>query len=153
MIHPGISADDDTTLRLATDVDDMKVPWAQVQKHLDAQEKPHAVYEYEIVRGGKRAPLSTTIGAQAERIEARCESPPVRETCSFVYHCFDGSGSTTLKLANGNVEVVEWSRGDTFAVPAWTERVHTAQGATSYLFAVTDAPLIRNLGMYRREGL
>ena len=135
---------------LATDVEDMKVSWTKVQEYLDEQKSPHATYHYEIVKSGRKIPLSNTIGAQAEVVEADYESTPIRETCSFVYHCFEGKGSTSLRLPNGSLERVEWSKGDTFAIPAWTERTHTAEGAKSYLFAINDAPLLRNLGMYRR---
>ena len=141
-----------TSYRLATDVSDMKVSWAYVQNYLEAQQSHHATYHYEIVKDGVKTPLSKTIGAQAELIEAGCESAPIRETCSFVYHCFEGSGSTSLRRPDGSLEQVEWSTGDTFTVPAWTERVHTGGAAKSYLFAINDVPLLRNLGMYRREG-
>ncbi|KAF7547305.1 hypothetical protein G7046_g9040 [Stylonectria norvegica] len=137
---------------LTADFKDMKVSWAQVQEYFDEQESHHATYHYEIVKEGMKTSLSQTIGAQAERIEAGYESAPTRETCSFVYHCFEGSGSTFLRHANGNVQQVEWSKGDTFAVPAWTEKIHKANGAVSYLFAINDLPLLQNLGMYRREG-
>jgi gentisate 1,2-dioxygenase len=91
------------------------------------------------------------MGGQAERIDQNSKSPPIRESCSFVYHCFQGQGRTTLRLADGSVQDIEWSRGDTFAVPAWTERVHKVGGERSYLFAVNDLPLLSNLGMYRKE--
>lgn len=90
------------------------------------------------------------MGGQAERVDAGTKSQPIRESCSFVYHCYEGSGKTELKLANGETKTVDWSQGDTFAVPAWTERIHVAT-ASSYLFAVNDSPLLNNLGMYRRE--
>ncbi|KAK7978750.1 hypothetical protein PG988_006240 [Apiospora saccharicola] len=140
----------------------LKIPWFQAQAVLDAEPDPHAIYHYTLPTNfisssttPSKVPLSRTIGGQAERIRAGTASPAVRETCSFVYHCFEGSGRTRLTLADGTTtETVEWKRGDTFAVPAWTERVHEASagGEDSYLFAVNDLPLLRNLGMYKREG-
>ncbi|KAK8129212.1 hypothetical protein PG999_001592 [Apiospora kogelbergensis] len=125
----------------STDDAHLKIPWSKAQSHLDAQPGPHAIYHYTL---------------PAERIAAGAASPAVRESCSFVYHCFEGSGRTRLTLADGKTtEEVVWKRGDTFAVPAWTERVHYASeegGEASYLFAVNDLPLLRNLGMYKREG-
>ncbi|KAK8078630.1 gentisate 1-2-dioxygenase [Apiospora saccharicola] len=140
----------------------LKIPWSQAQAVLDAEPDPHAIFHYTLPTNlisssttPSKIPLSRTIGGQAERIRAGTASPAVRETCSFVYHCFEGSGRTRLTLADGTTtETVEWKRGDTFAVPAWTERVHEASagGEDSYLFAVNDLPLLRNLGMYKREG-
>ncbi|KAK8085958.1 RmlC-like cupin [Apiospora phragmitis] len=123
----------------------LKIPWSQVQAALDAQPGDHAIYHY------------TLPSYTAERVRAGTASAPVREACSFVYHCFEGAGRTRLRLADGvSKEEVEWRRGDTFAVPAWTEVVHEADageaGGASYLFAVNDLPLLRNLGMYKREG-
>lgn len=108
------------------------------------------MYRYEIGAEGSKQPLSRTVGAQAERVDRGCRSTASRESCSFVYHCFEGYGSTALRLANGELKTVEWSKGDTFAVPAWTEIVHKAT-ERSYLFAINDLPLLENLGMYRKE--
>ncbi|KAK8093380.1 hypothetical protein PG997_000065 [Apiospora hydei] len=143
----------------------LKIPWSRVQRSLNSQPGNHAIYHYTLpaytlspTSDGSiptNSPLSRTIGAQAERIQAGTASPPIRESCSFVYHCFEGSGRTLLTLADGvGKEEVHWKRGDTFAVPAWSERVHVADAgdAASYLFAVNDLPLLRNLGMYKREG-
>lgn len=126
---------------------DLQIGWDEVQQDLDAQSGSHAVYYYRSPSGD---PLSRTMGGQAERVDAGTKSPAIRESCSFVYHCYEGSGRSELKLANGETKTVEWSKGDTFAVPAWTERVHVAF-ELSYLFAVNDSPLLNNLGMYRKE--
>ena len=123
-----------------------------VQKDLDSQPGPHAIYHYGVPGDKYRGNLSLTMVGKAERVDAGTSSPPTRESCSFVYHCHSGKGSTLLRLANGGEETIEWNQGDTFVVPAWTERIHTADGgATSYLFAVNDLPLLSNLGMYRKE--
>ncbi|KAK7919936.1 hypothetical protein PG985_007958 [Apiospora marii] len=143
------------------DISHLKIPWSQAQAQLDAEPGPHALWHYTLPTNlispsttPSKIPLSLTIGGQAERVRAGTSSAPLRESCSFVYHCFEGAGKTRLTLADGTTtEEVEWRRGDTFAVPAWTERVHEAAGGEDcYLFAVNDLPLLKNLGMYRREG-
>ncbi len=153
----------DQTARASPDNHDLHVGWEQVQRDLDARPGSHAVYHYEVVSAeGARRPLSRTVGAQAERVDGgesssrrrnstEGGSPPTRESCSFVYHCLQGSGRTALRLPDGTATQVDWRQGDTFAVPAWTERVHTSAAARSYLFAVNDLPLLSNLGMYRKE--
>ncbi|KAI0126967.1 RmlC-like cupin domain-containing protein [Xylariales sp. AK1849] len=136
---------------LSTDDSDLKVPWSLVQSRLDSMEGSHATYHYQVGKEGAKRSLSLTIGAQAERIDANTASTPIRESCSFVYHCYEGQGRTRLRLGDGTEKNISWSKGDTFAVPAWTERMHHATGERSYLFAVDDLPLLTSLGMYRAE--
>ncbi|ORY54724.1 gentisate 1,2-dioxygenase [Pseudomassariella vexata] len=130
---------------------ELRIGWDEVRRFLDSQDGPHAIYHYQVGREDAKRPLSLTMGGQAERVDSGSESVSMRESCSYVYHCFEGRGRTTLLLANGATEVVYWARGDTFAVPAWSERVHKAEEQRSYLFAVNDLPLLTNLGMYRKE--
>ncbi|KAI1339722.1 RmlC-like cupin domain-containing protein [Xylariaceae sp. FL0016] len=97
--------------------------------------------------------LSLTIGGHAERVDAGSRSPPLRESCSFVYHCVEGCGITSLKLANGDTREVQWSTGDTFSVPAWSQSELIANGESrAYLFANNDLPLLQNLDMHKKEG-
>ncbi|KAI6262745.1 hypothetical protein MCOR07_006609 [Pyricularia oryzae] len=142
--YPSTPADDEC---------DIRIPWTTARAHLDSQPGPWAIFNYTRRIGGQGEPveISRTLGAQAERIEAGKQSEPVRETCSFVYHVYEGSGTSTIETTSGT-EQITWRKGDTFAVPAWSERVHKAdQGATAFLFAVNDAPLLKALGMYRKK--
>ena len=95
----------------------------------------------------RRCPLSRTIGASAERIDAGTTSPERRETTSAVYHVVEGAGTTRVGDAQ-----LEWKRGDTFAIPAWMPYVHSADEKT-YLFRFDDRPLLDAVGAYRTIGL
>lgn len=88
-----------------------------------------------------------TIGAMAMRVRSGAIASPKRDTCSFVFHVVAGKGKTIIK---GNKEATfEWKRGDTFAVPAWSNITHEASpDEDAYLFVLTDKPLLDNLGMY-----
>ncbi|EJT78522.1 hypothetical protein GGTG_03622 [Gaeumannomyces tritici R3-111a-1] len=134
---------------------DIRIPWTTARAALDGQEDTWATFRYTRRPGGAGAEpveISRTLGAQAERVDAGAASAPVRETCSFVYHVYEGTGSSALRLPDGTEEVVKWGPGDTFAVPAWTERVHRADGGVRcYLFAVNDLPMLKALGMYKKE--
>jgi gentisate 1,2-dioxygenase len=91
--------------------------------------------------------LSAIIGAEAERVDVGGQSPLRRETTSFVYHVVEGEGYTEI----GN-ERIEWSRSDTFCVPAWKPHRHfNTSGETVYLFSFNDRSLLEKLGMFRRE--
>ena len=92
-------------------------PWAVMQAQLDAQPTPHAVQPYEHRTTG--GPISRTIGAQAERVDAATTTRARRETAGSIYHVVRGSGHTRA----GDTRL-DWQPGDTFVIPAWTEYAH-----------------------------
>jgi gentisate 1,2-dioxygenase len=89
--------------------------------------------------------LSRTIGAAAERVSGRCSSPTRRETAGIVYHVYEGRGLTRV-----GGDVLEWQRGDTFCIPAWSPYRHEAARDT-YLFRYDDRPILEAIGAYRAE--
>ena len=124
-------------------------PWASVQTQLDGGRDTHAVYHYRRKDGSH---LSKTLSAQAERVAANSSSTWSRETTSFVYHVYEGEGYSELEQdISGRSTSIKWSKGDTFAVPAWTRIRHVNTGlfGNAYLFAVNDRPMIESLGIYR----
>jgi gentisate 1,2-dioxygenase len=122
----------------------LRYPWSEMQVRLDAAAGPWASCAYTTASG---APVSRTIGAKAERIDAGSASPRRRETTSAIYHVRRGTGVTQV----GDVAFA-WQQGDTFAVPSWTWFAHEARGAdTAYLFRYDDSALLDHLGAYRAE--
>jgi gentisate 1,2-dioxygenase len=47
---------------------------------------------------------------------------------------------------------IDWSEGDIFVVPSWAAVEHRSAGGAD-LFALTDSPVLRALGIYREETL
>ncbi len=118
-------------------------PWSEMRAVLDRGTEPFAVREYRHRHTG--APISRTMGAQAERLDRGRSSPARRETASSIYHVVEGSGSTTIDDVT-----LEWNTHDTFVVPAWTKFAHTNSGADrAYLVRYDDAPLLHALDLYR----
>lgn len=136
------------------DASGLKFPWANVASALNKTiaTETHAKHEYTF-RDGRF--LSKTIGAQAERVAAGSTTVRSRETCSFVYHVFEGKGWTEIGTREGEVKSVEWKSRDTFCVPAWCSVRHccTMEEGNAYLFAINDRPMVRALGLERREVL
>lgn len=98
------------------------------------------------------SPLSKIIGADAERIGPNASSPLRRETCSKVFHVYDGKGYSVIDYGKVNKKRLHWSRNDTFAVPAWSSVVHYCDSnEDAYLFSFSDKPLLENLGLYCEE--
>jgi gentisate 1,2-dioxygenase len=114
---------------------------------LNAQSGPHRTHHYK--SNGKH--LSNTLSAQAEMIEAGHMTAVTQETCSFIYHIYEGEGQTIVKTPSGKESKIDWVAKDTFTVPAWSELQHSNKGSTAaYLFAINDRPLIESLGLGRK---
>jgi gentisate 1,2-dioxygenase len=130
----------------------LKIPWATVAEKLDADvsRTPYALYQYRLADGSH---LSQTISAQAERVESRTTTPRSRETCSFVYHVYEGQGYSTILPPNGEEEIVHWQDRDTFSIPAWSVISHTCtmENGHAYLFAINDRPMVEALGLARKD--
>lgn len=127
----------------------LKYPWADVQVALDSSIGSHAIYDYVSKKDGV-SPVSTVIGAQAERIDAGSQSPVRHETTSYVFHVVTGTGYTLIKLEGKEETIIRWEDKDTFCVPSWAEVVHVNEGtSTAYLYNFNDAPLLKNLNIFR----
>ncbi|MBV8425594.1 MAG: cupin domain-containing protein [Candidatus Eremiobacteraeota bacterium] len=123
----------------------LKYTWAEMLALLDQGSQSFAAVDYNLRDSAH--PVSRTIGASAERIDAGTKSPERRETSSAVYHVVEGAGATRAGSAK-----LDWRRGDTFVVPAWMPYVHAAT-EKAYLFRFDDRPLLEALGAYRCAGL
>lgn len=127
----------------------LKFPWAPVEKALNDTKSQYALYHYAFEDG---RPLSQTLSAQAERIEAGTTSPSSQETVSFVYHVVEGEGYSIISSpGTEKPSKVTWTAKDTFAVPAWSQITHTSSpDANSFLFAINDRPMVNSLGLARK---
>lgn len=127
---------------------DWRFPWSDTEEAFKSQTGPHKKYNYRL-RDGR--PLSTTLGAQAERIAAGHTTEVSQETTSFMYHVYHGRGKTIITPPEGkDVVTVHWQEKDTFAIPAWSKVVHVNEGdVDADLFATNDRPWLEHLGLYR----
>lgn len=121
-----------------------------MQKALDTTgDAAYATYTYTQADGKA---LSYIIGGEAERVGAQSVSPKRRETCSRVFHVYQGTGYTEVDDGNGDKKVLKWTTSDTFAVPSWYSVIHhNDSNEAAYLFSYNDKPLLENLGLYRSE--
>ncbi|KAH8660146.1 gentisate 1,2-dioxygenase [Xylariales sp. PMI_506] len=132
------------------DPSEWRFPWKPVQEALDAQDKPHATYHY-TTNAGKA--LSTTLGAQAERIRPGVTTEWSQESASFIFSCYEGSGRTIVEPPSGERMVFTWTAKDTWAVPAWSKIQHINDSEdVAYLFAASDRPFLDLLGLQRPVG-
>ncbi|MGE4086304.1 MAG: cupin domain-containing protein [Vicinamibacterales bacterium] len=76
------------------------------------------------------------------------ETQEHRHTASTAYFVIEGEGTTEV-----DGEEFAWGRNDVFAVPGWAWHRHQNRSAKkdAILYAVTDAPVLRKLALYREE--
>ena len=121
----------------------------EVESALRSQTGLHRLYHYHRTDAKY---LSSTLTAQAEMLEEGAKMDPSQQICSFLYHVYEGEGATTIQSAQGETKVVMWKCKDTFAVPAWAKVAHTnLDNKAAFLFAITDRPLVENLGLHKRQ--
>lgn len=129
-----------------------KFPWVTVEEKLNAncEASPYARYDYRQLDGQH---LSRTISAQAERIAAGSTTAKSQETCSFVYHVYDGEGYSVITAPGSEEKKVFWRSRDTFSVPAWSMISHTCtmENGQAYLFAINDRPMVEALGLTGKQ--
>jgi gentisate 1,2-dioxygenase len=71
-----------------------------------------------------------------------------RHTSTTIYHAFRGRGSSFV-----GEERFDWEAGDSFVVPLWYPHRHSNPAASeqAILFSMSDAPVLKSLGLYREE--
>ena len=127
----------------------LRYPWSETDATLDAilRARGGPVASLEFVNPLTGGPAVPTFGCEMHRLLPGERTPTARKTGSSIFVVFRGEGQTVI-----NGEVFEWGPGDVFVTPSWAAVDHTArQGAD--LFAVTDAPVLKALHLYRFERL
>lgn len=127
----------------------LRYRWSDTDTTLDA------IYR---ARGGQQAslefvnpltgePAVATFACEMHRIHPGQRTPTIRKTGSSIYVVFRGYGRTVI-----SGEVFDWGPGDVFVTPSWAAVDHQA-AEPSDLFAVSDAPVLKALHLYRKEQL
>lgn len=107
---------------------------------------PHegVVVEYtNPLTGGPVVPTMSFRASLLRPGEATCER---RRTASTVYTVVDGSGVTEI-----DGKRFSWSRNDIFVIPGWKWHRHLNGGSDARLYAVSDAPALQKLHLYREQ--
>jgi gentisate 1,2-dioxygenase len=123
--------------------------WADTTAELDrlaaASDAPLVSVEYTDPETG--ASVMPTLACSVQRVREGRHSAPVRRTGGAVHVVFSGHGSSVI-----DGQRFDWGPGDMFAVPSWSVAEHSAQEQAD-VFVLTDAPVLRALGLYREETL
>jgi gentisate 1,2-dioxygenase len=97
------------------------------------------------VTGG---PAMTTIQCAVQLLSPKDETESHRHTSTVIYHVFLGKGATQIGERR-----FDWEQGDSFVVPLWHVHRHSNRSSTenAILFSMSDAPVLKALGLYREE--
>jgi gentisate 1,2-dioxygenase len=123
--------------------------WADTTAQLDrlaaASDEPLVSVEYADPETG--ASVMPTLACSVQRIRAGGRSLPVRRAGNAVHVVFSGHGSSVI-----DGQRFDWGPGDMFAVPSWSAAEH-ASDEQADMFVLSDAPVLRALGLDREERL
>jgi gentisate 1,2-dioxygenase len=127
--------------------------WADTQRRLDALVQAASPdrfdsYHLEYQNPKTDGPTMPTIQCALSLLRPGQETEAHRHTSTVIYHAFRGRGSSFV----GN-ERFDWEPGDSFVVPLWTPHRHSncAASEEAILFSMSDAPVLKSLGLYREE--
>ncbi len=89
-----------------------------------------------------------TLACSLQRLRPDEHTECHRHTSTVVYHAAKGSGYSII----GGTRI-DWSKGDTFTLPAWTwhEHANASDKEDAVLFSMSDLPVIESIGLYREE--
>lgn len=123
--------------------------WADTATELDrriaATDDDLVALEY--VNPTTGASVLPTLGCAVHRVRAGGHTTAVRRSGNAVYVAYQGSGSSVI-----DGQRFDWGPGDMFVVPSWCAVEHSAEEQAD-LFVLTDAPVLRALGIYREQTL
>lgn len=123
--------------------------WADTMAELDRRaavsDEPLLAVEY--VNPTTGASVLPTLACAVHRIRAGRRSTPVRRAGNAIYVAHTGNGSTVI-----DGQRFDWGPGDMFVAPSWSAVEHAADEQAD-LFVLTDAPVLRALGVDREQVL
>jgi hypothetical protein len=110
---------------------------------LDERGGPMASVEF--VKPTPGAPALPTMACEMHRLAPGDRSPTRRKVGSSVFVAYRGAGTTVI-----NGERFDWEAGDMFVTPSWAAVDHQCS-EPSDLFSISDAPILKALGLYREQ--
>jgi gentisate 1,2-dioxygenase len=108
---------------------------------------PYDGHILEYINPETGGPVMPTMSFTLQLLSKGMKTLTHRHTSSTVYCVAEGRGCTII-----DEKYYEWKKNDVFVVPTWAWHEHaSSSGDPAVLFAVTDAPAIKKLSLYREE--
>jgi len=148
-----VNAKLETALRHGLKVEDIfHYRWSATEKslrelaHIPDSHDAYDGYLLEYRNPLNGGPTMTTIQCAVQLLNANTATESHRHTSTTMYHVFRGDGASEIAG-----EWFEWHPGDSFVVPLWHEHRHVATSQEAILFSMSDAPVLKALGLYREK--
>jgi gentisate 1,2-dioxygenase len=123
--------------------------WSQTLAALEGLSRfepdPYDGYAVEYINPSTGTTANPTIAAWMQKLPAGFHSIAHRHTSSNIYQVFKGSGYSVI-----NGVRFDWSKGDFLVIPNWAWHEHSAT-EESYLFSVSDLPIMEKFDLQREE--
>jgi gentisate 1,2-dioxygenase len=143
----------DTRLAAAPATEFFHYKWADTHRRLNALVQAASPdrfdgYLLEYQNPKTDGPTMPTIQCALSLLRPGQETEAHRHTSTAIYHAFRGCGSSFV-----GEERFDWEAGDSFVVPLWYPHRHSNRAASeeAILFFMSDAPVLKSLGLYREE--
>jgi gentisate 1,2-dioxygenase len=130
----------------------VRYPWSEMKDALSAaaslgaKGSPYDGILLAYVNPLNSGPTLPTLSCRAQLLRAKETTQAHRSTSSTVYFVISGMGSTVI-----NGVAYRWGPGDVFVVPNWAWHEFVNGEGESFLFSITDEPVMRALGMLREQ--
>jgi gentisate 1,2-dioxygenase len=130
-----------------------KYPWTETERAFDAiaehatgSEVDGIALEYTNPWTG--GPVMPTISCRIQRLRPGFHGVPRRHTAATILHAVRGEGTTVI-----NDQEFSWGEKDILVVPSWATYRHINSSASqdALLFAYSNEPVVKALGLYRDE--
>jgi len=110
---------------------------------------PYDSYLIEYVNPETGGSVMPTMSFTLQLLKGGQKTAEHRHTSSTVYCVAEGEGYTQVDDVR-----LEWRKNDVFVVPTWSWHSHGNSNPSkpAVLFAVTDAPTVQKLSLYREQG-
>jgi gentisate 1,2-dioxygenase len=148
LFEPGASQAERAT---GTSRSELRYPWSEMHARLEefrsTEGDPYddLLLPYVSADGGPTLP---TMSCRAHLLRSGFHGRARRSTASTVYFVIAGGGAMVIEGVR-----FDWRRGDVFVVPNWRWHEHAAGAEDSWLFSVTDHPVMQRLGLYREQAM
>jgi gentisate 1,2-dioxygenase len=95
------------------------------------------------------SPPFTTLAYGAHLLKPNEETLASRSSCSSLFCCISGSGTTEVAG-----KTLDWEENDIFVIPnhLWFQHRNKSNSKPAVLYGISDRPLLENIGHYRRQG-
>lgn len=124
-------------------------PWADTDAELTRKltDSTDPMVSLEFINPVTGASVLPTLACSMHRLRAGGMTGPTRRTGNTILVVYSGSGHSVV----GGVRF-DWAAGDILVVPSWVPLEHHANEQAD-LFALSDTPVLRALGLYREQEL